>query len=45
MAQLLRRALADALRQLQDLKPAELVRQRQARLLAFGKIKEIGDAR
>lgn len=41
MAQFLKRALADALRQLQTLKPDELVRQRQERLMSYGKFKEI----
>ena len=45
MAQMLRRALADALRQFQDIKPAELLRQRRARVLAYGKFKEISDER
>jgi acetyl-CoA carboxylase carboxyl transferase subunit alpha len=43
MAQLLKRALADALRQLTNMKPAELVKHRQERLLAYGKFKEIGE--
>ncbi len=41
MSQLLRRALADALRQFQDVKPAELVGQRQQRIMAYGKFKEL----
>ena len=45
MAQLLRRALGDALRQFQDVKPAELVRQRHDRIMAYGKFKEIGEER
>ena len=45
MAQLLRRALGDALRQFQDVKPADLVRQRQDRIMAYGKFKEIGEER
>ncbi len=43
MSQLLKRALADALRQFQNVKPAELVRQRQERILSYGKFKEIGE--
>ncbi len=43
MAQMLKRALGDALRQLQSLKPAELVKQRQERVLGYGKFKEIGE--
>jgi acetyl-CoA carboxylase carboxyl transferase subunit alpha len=42
MAQFLKRALGDALRQFQDIKPADLVRQRHERILAYGKFKEIG---
>ena len=45
MAQLLRRALGDALRQFQDVKPADLVRQRHDRIMAYGKFKEIGEER
>jgi acetyl-CoA carboxylase carboxyl transferase subunit alpha len=45
MMQFLRRALGDALRQFQDVKPPDLVRQRQERLLAYGKFKEIGEGR
>jgi len=41
MAQLLKRALGDALRQFQDVKPADLIRQRQERIMAYGKFKEI----
>jgi acetyl-CoA carboxylase carboxyl transferase subunit alpha len=41
-AHLLKRALADALRQFQDVKPAELIKQRQERIMAYGKFKEIG---
>ena len=40
MAQTLKRALADALRQLQGMRPAELVARRQERLLGYGKFKE-----
>ena len=42
MAQMLKRALGEALRQFQNIKPAELVRQRQQRILAYGKVKELG---
>jgi hypothetical protein len=42
MAQLLRRALGDSLRQFQDMKPADLVRQRHERIMGYGKFKEIG---
>jgi acetyl-CoA carboxylase carboxyl transferase subunit alpha len=45
MAQFLRRALGDALRQFQDGKPAELVKQRHERIMAYGKFKEIGEER
>jgi acetyl-CoA carboxylase carboxyl transferase subunit alpha len=45
MAQFLRRALGDALRQFQDSKPAELVKQRHERIMAYGKFKEIGEER
>lgn len=40
MAQTLKKTLQDALRQVSDLSPAELVEQRFARLLAYGKYKE-----
>jgi acetyl-CoA carboxylase carboxyl transferase subunit alpha len=40
MAGLLKRALADGLRQLQAMKPKELLAARQARLLGYGKFKE-----
>jgi len=40
MAALLKRALADSLRQLQAMKPKELLAARQARLLGYGKFKE-----
>jgi acetyl-CoA carboxylase carboxyl transferase subunit alpha len=43
MAQFLKRALADALRQFQNVKPADLVKQRHERLIAYGKFKEIGE--
>ncbi len=42
MAQTLRRAIADALRQVQGLRPEELVAKRQERLLSYGKFKETG---
>ena len=41
MGQLLKRALADALRQFQNIKPADLVKQRYDRLMGYGKFKEI----
>ena len=41
MALMLKRALGEALRQFQNIKPAELVRQRQQRILAYGKVKEL----
>lgn len=41
MGQLLKRALADALRQFQNIKPADLVKQRYDRLMSYGKFKEI----
>jgi len=42
MSQTLRRAIADALRQVQGLRPEELVAKRQERLLSYGKFKETG---
>jgi len=42
MGQTLRKALADALRQLQDKKPKELVEERLERLMSYGKFKEAG---
>ncbi len=42
MGQTLRKALADALRQLQDKKPKELVDERLERLMGYGKFKEAG---
>jgi len=42
MAQLLKRALGEALRQFQNVEPAELVRQRQQRVMAYGTFKELG---
>jgi acetyl-CoA carboxylase carboxyl transferase subunit alpha len=41
MAQFLKRALADALRQFQTIKADDLIKQRYERLLAYGKFKEI----
>ena len=41
MAQLLKRALADSLRQFQGVRTADLLTQRYARLAAYGKFKEI----
>ncbi|TVO50922.1 MULTISPECIES: acetyl-CoA carboxylase carboxyltransferase subunit alpha [Denitromonas] len=43
MAQTLKRALADSLRQVADLNPMELVEQRQARLMSYGKFKEVAN--
>lgn len=40
MAQLLKRALADALRQFNDVKPKQLVEARLERILSYGKFKE-----
>lgn len=42
MAQMLKRSLGEALRQFQNMKPADLVQQRQQRILAYGKVKELG---
>ncbi len=42
MAQLLRRAISDALRQLQSIDVKTLLRQRHERILAYGKFKELG---
>jgi acetyl-CoA carboxylase carboxyl transferase subunit alpha len=42
MAQMLKRALGEALRQFNNIKPADHVRQRQQRILANGKVKELG---
>lgn len=44
MAQMLKRALADALRQFQGVKPRDLLAQRYERLRAYGKYKETGAA-
>ena len=40
MAQLLRRALAEALRQLAGLRPEELIERRHGRLMDYGRFKE-----
>lgn len=45
MMQFMRRALGDALRQFQDVKPDDLLKQRHERLMAYGKFKEIGATR
>ena len=42
MAQLLKRALSDALRQFQGVNPKELLKQRHERIMNYGKFKEIG---
>jgi len=42
MTSLLKRALGEALRQFQNVKPADLVKTRQARIMAYGKVKELG---
>jgi len=42
MAQMLKRALSEALRQSQNLRPEELLQQRMQRLMAYGKFKEVG---
>jgi acetyl-CoA carboxylase carboxyl transferase subunit alpha len=41
MARLLRRALGDALRQLQGMTPEQLVEQRVQRLLSYGAFQEV----
>ena len=41
MAQSLKRALQDALRQVTDLAPSELLERRFERLMSYGKFKEI----
>jgi acetyl-CoA carboxylase carboxyl transferase subunit alpha len=43
MGQTLRKALADALRQLEDKKPKELVDERLERLMSYGKFKEAAE--
>jgi len=42
MTSLLKRALGEALRQFQNVKPADLVKTLQARIMAYGKVKELG---
>jgi acetyl-CoA carboxylase carboxyl transferase subunit alpha len=42
MAQMLKRALGEALRQFKDVEPGELLKQRRQRILAYGKVKEVG---
>jgi acetyl-CoA carboxylase carboxyl transferase subunit alpha len=42
MAQMLKRALGEALRQFKDVEPGELLKQRRQRILAYGKVKETG---
>ena len=42
MAQMLKRALGEALRQFQNVQTPELLKQRRQRILAYGKVKEIG---
>ncbi len=42
MAQMLKRALGEALRQFKDVEPGELLEQRRQRILAYGKVKEVG---
>jgi acetyl-CoA carboxylase carboxyl transferase subunit alpha len=42
MAGMLKRALGEALRQFQNVKADELVRTRQERIMAYGKVKEVG---
>ncbi|MFM1987473.1 MAG: hypothetical protein RJA99_430 [Pseudomonadota bacterium] len=42
MAQMLKRALAEALRQFQNVPTDTLLQQRRQRILAYGKVKEIG---
>jgi acetyl-CoA carboxylase carboxyl transferase subunit alpha len=44
MAVLLKRALADSLRQVQDLKTKELLAARHEKLMSYGKFKEIASA-
>lgn len=44
MANLLKRALSDALRQFQGVSPKELIKQRHERIMNYGKFKEIGQA-
>jgi acetyl-CoA carboxylase carboxyl transferase subunit alpha len=42
MAQMLKRALGEALRQFQNVQTPELIKQRRQRILAYGKVKEVG---
>jgi acetyl-CoA carboxylase carboxyl transferase subunit alpha len=42
MGQMLKRALGEALRQYQNIQPDELLKQRRQRILAYGKVKEVG---
>ena len=42
MGQLLKRALGEALRQFQNVKPDDLIAPRQQRIMAYGKFKELG---
>lgn len=42
MGQLLKRALGEALRQFQNVKPDNLIATRQQRIMAYGKFKELG---
>ena len=42
MALMLKRALGEALRQFQNVQTADLLKQRRQRILAYGKVKEIG---
>jgi acetyl-CoA carboxylase carboxyl transferase subunit alpha len=42
MSQLLKRALGEALRQFQNVSADDLVKLRQQRIMAYGKVKEIG---
>jgi len=44
MAQLLKRALSDALRHFQGVDPKVLLEQRHQRILNYGKFKEIGES-
>ena len=42
MGQMLKRALGEALRQFQNVKPDDLIATRQQRIMAYGKFKELG---
>jgi acetyl-CoA carboxylase carboxyl transferase subunit alpha len=44
MAALLKRALADSLRQVQGMKPKELIAARHEKLMSYGKFKEISSS-